>query len=81
MYIQIRVITIFFLKLWSPLVACSDRTQEFLSHFLYCKKGIPIWKPYRKPANLSHFRVPALTGQMFNGLSIAFLLYKNGSKI
>ena len=49
-----------------------------MSHFYIVKN---IWKPHRKPANLSHFRLPAPIDQKFNRISIDFLQYKNGSKI
>ena len=52
--------------------------KNLLSHFYNVKN---LWKPRRKPANLSHFRLQARIGQKFNRISIDVLQYKNGSKI
>ena len=44
---------------------------------LYLKKK--LWKPWRKPANLPNFRLPAPMGQRFHIVSRNFLKYRNGS--
>ena len=47
-----------------------------MSHFHISKK---FWKPWRKPANLPYFRLPAPISQKFDMVSRTFLKYKNGS--
>ena len=50
--------------------------KKILSHFYISKK---FWKPWRKPANLPFFRLPAPIGQKFDMVSRIFLRYKDGS--
>ena len=69
--LNISLIT-FFKKMWGN----SEARQKILSHFYIKKK---LWKPWRKPANLPNFRLPAPIGQKFVIVSRVFLKYKNGS--
>ena len=50
----------------------STGHKKNLSHFHISKK---FWKPWRKPANLPYFRLPAPIGQKFDMVSRTFLKF------
>ena len=73
------MITFFFQK--SGVIQCGSREvstahKKIWAIFIFQKN---LWKPWRKPANLPYFRLPAPIGHKFDMVSRTFLKYKNGS--